>query len=94
MGKISKVLYQEIDHSRCAINTAGEFYYYSNLIGASDTFNSEYVNYEFNQIKLKNAILGDLINSKNMGECRVKIGSSVLGISSLKNKVILIADIA
>ena len=92
MGKISKVFYQEIETTECTVQGAGEFYFHFNLISSSDVFHKDYERFEQAQIDLKNKILGDIINSNEFRE-RPKVSSSVLTISSLKNKVILIADI-
>lgn len=91
MGKISKVFYTEIKPEECTVQEAGEFYYHFNLISAHEMFHDDYEKYEIGQIQLKNKTLGEAISQKGMVQ-RPKVGSSVLAISSVKNKVILIAD--
>lgn len=92
MGKISKVIYIEIKSTSCTVKEAGEFYYHFNLISSHDLFHVDYEKYELSQIDLKNKTLGSIIHSNELSE-RPKINSSILAISSLKNKVVLIADI-
>jgi hypothetical protein len=92
MGKISKVFYKEIDDTECTAQEAGEFYYHFNLISSHILFHKDYEKFELAQINLKNKTLGDIINDSGT-QVRPKVGSSILAISSLKNKVILIADI-
>ena len=62
MGKISKVVYQEIDGTECTVQEAGEFYYHFNLISSSDLFHKDYERFEQAQIDLKNKTLGSIIN--------------------------------
>ena len=91
MTKISKVYYEELDSNVCTVEEAGEFYYHFNLLDTNISF-QEYEKYELNQINLKNKIIGDAVkNNEIVG--RPRIDSSVLAISSLKNKVIVVADI-
>lgn len=89
MGKISKVFYAEIKPEACTVQEAGEFYYHFNLIGVHEMFHDPYEEYETNQIKLKNKSLGEIISQSDE---RPKVGSAILAISSVKNKVILMAD--
>lgn len=92
MGKISKVFYEEIKPESCTIKEAAEFYYHFNLVGSHEFFHKDYEDYELAQINLKNKILGDTV-ANNKEKERPKVGTSILAISSLKNKVIIIADI-
>lgn len=91
MGKISKIFYTEIKPEACTVQQAGEFYYHFNIVSIHTMFHDDYEEYEMNQIQLKNKTLGDAISQEKM-DGRPKVGSSVLAISSIKNKVILIAD--
>lgn len=92
MGKISKVFYKEVDPDTCSIKEAAEFYYYFNLIGSHEMFREDYEKYEISQAALKNKTIADAI--KVDGSERPVINSSVLAISSLKNKVVIVADIS
>lgn len=92
MGKINKVLYKEIDENLCTVNKAAEFYYHSNLLGVNDIFQNEYEKYEESQIKLKNKLLGNAIKNKEIDD-KPDVNSSMLAISSLKTKVIIISDL-
>ena len=92
MGKISKVFYEEIKPESCTVKEAAEFYYHFNLVASHESFHRGYEEYETNQINLKNKILGDVVASNKEKE-RPKVGSSILAISSLKQKVVLIADV-
>lgn len=92
MGRITEVFYKEIDPIITNVEDAGEFYYHSNLIGVNEIFHSDYEEYETNQIKLKNKIVGDAISN---GEIRsgVRPNSTTLALSSMKNKVVVLVDL-
>ncbi len=92
MGKISKVFYTEIRPEICTVKESAEFYYHFNLVASHESFLKGYEDYETNQINLKNKILGDVVANIE-GKERPKVGSSILAISSLKQKVVLIADV-
>lgn len=92
MEKISKVYYQELDDKVCTVQEAGEFYFHFNLIGSHTLFHEQYEKHELSQMNLKNKVIGEAIK-KNEIEGRPKVDSSILAISSLKNKVIIVADI-
>lgn len=91
MGKISKVFYQEVDPNICSIKEAAEFYYHFNLMGAHEMFLADYEKYEISQAALKNKTIADAI--KNNSE-RPLVNSSVIAISSLRDKVVIIANIS
>jgi hypothetical protein len=92
MGKISKVYYEEIKPEECTVKDAGEFYYHFNLVSSHTMFHDDYEKYEIGQMNLKNKIIGDVIN-REIIDGRPVVNTSILAISSLKNKVIIIADV-
>lgn len=91
MSKISEVFYKEIDAKKCSIEEAGTFYYYFNLLNIDERFHEGYENYELGQIKLRNEIIADAIKDGELPKFP-SMNSIILGISSMKNKVILISD--
>jgi hypothetical protein len=90
MGKISKVFYQEIDPKVCSTSQAGEYYCHSNLLGIHDQLNDDYENYEYQQLQLRNNVIGEAMNN---GIKDIKLNSAMIAVSSMKNKVVLLADI-
>lgn len=92
MGKISEVYYEEIDPNVCTLEEAGEFYYHFNLLGSNSMFHNDYEKYEARQIDIRNKAIGD---AKKCGDIKghSRIDSSILAISSLKNKVVIITNI-
>lgn len=92
MGKISKVFYKEIDNNVCSIDEAAKFYYHSNLIGIHEMFHNDYEEYELSQLNLKNKIIGDAIKNCEV-EGNINSNNTMMAISSLKDKVIIIAEI-
>jgi len=89
MSKITKVFYKELDAD---INSVGEFYFNYNMLSVHEMFHDEYEESEMKQINLRNQILGEEIRQGNI-DGRIKIDNSILAVSSLKNKVVLIVDI-
>ena len=89
MGKISEIYYREIDPTILSIYEAGKFYYYYNLIGVSEQFDKAYEEYETSQIQLKNIILNEEIKLGNI-KPSIRVNDSVLGISSIKDKVVIL----
>ena len=91
-SNISKVFYKEIDENIADINTAGEFYFNYNMLNVHEMFHADYEESEMKQINLRNQIIGEEIRQGNI-EGRIRVDNSILAVSSLKNKVILLADI-
>ena len=92
MGKISKVFYTEIEPEICNSEDAAKWNYYFNLVKYDKTFWDEYEKYEAEQIKVRNKIIGDAIRSGEIGGTP-KIYTTIFGISSKKNKAVLITEI-
>ena len=92
MGKISKVFYKEIDPNICSPIEAAKYHYHSNLIKYHEVFQNEYEIYEENHIKMRNTMIGNAISD---GEIigYPKITSTIFGISSKKNRAVLITEI-
>lgn len=87
--KISKVFYKELDTD---IREAGEFYFNYNMLPIHEMFHDAYEESETKQINLRNQILGEEIRAGNI-DGKVKVESTILAISSLKNKVIILTNI-
>jgi len=88
MAKIVEVYYEETDAN---VRESGEFYYYFNLIGMSESFNAKYEQHESDQIAIRNKTVAAAMDREELPN-RLKIQHSILAISSLKNKIALIAE--
>ena len=91
MGKISKVFYKEIDPELCNVNDAAKYHYLFNLIKYHEVFQDEYIKYEESQIHLRNTLIGDAVRSGEISN--PKLPSTIFGISSVKNKAVIITEI-
>lgn len=86
---ISKVYYEElgnIDSSEMS-----EFYFYYNHFQLSDDIARDYEEYETRQIKIRNKIIANAIK-QNQIPGRPNISSTLFGVSSIKNKPIIIVE--
>lgn len=92
MAKLSKVFYKEIDPNVCTVEEASKYHYLFNLINLHEMFQDEYLEYEENQIHLRNLLIGDAIKSGEINS-HPNISSTIFGISSIKNKAVLITEI-
>jgi hypothetical protein len=92
MGKISNIFYTEIDPEICSINDAAKYHYHFNLIKYHQMFQDEYERYETIQIKLRNTLIGNAIKSGEING-HPKLMSTIFGISSKKNKAVIITEI-
>ena len=91
MGKISEVFYKEIDPQLCDVNEAAKYHYHFNFLKYHKMFQDQYEIYEEKQIKLRNKIIGDAIHDHEIN--KPKLTSTIFGISSLKDKAVLITEI-
>lgn len=91
MGKISNVYYDEISSNECSILDAGEFYYHYNVIGIDPLFIPGYEEYEERQISLRNRIIGKAIENGEVNK-HPKMHTTVFGVSSLKNKAVILTE--
>ena len=92
MGKISKCFYHEIDERDCSVEHAAEFYFYSNMMTASDNYMKKYESYDTIQTKRKDALLGRYIHAEGLMD-KIHTNTATLAISTMKEKVILYADV-
>lgn len=92
MGKISEVLYCEIDPDKCSVLKASEYYYYLNLIGVDPRIHPEYEVYELGQMNLRNGVIGDYIRKNNLN-IHPKMNTCIFGVSSLRQRAVVIAEI-
>lgn len=91
MSKISKVFYTEIDPEVCNSEEAARYHYHFNLLKYHEMFQHEYEKYEEEQIHMRNKLIGDAIKSGEI--INPKLLTTIFGISSMKNKAILITEI-
>jgi len=92
MSKISEIYYEEINPSTITIQKAGEFYYHFNLVGVHSMFHDEYEKYEMDQLNIRNKVIGDAIKRGDI-KGSIRTDKSMIAISSLKNKVVMIAEL-
>lgn len=90
MSKIKNVFYTEIDEKDCSLEQSGEFYYHFNMMNLNDSFRDAYEEYEEKQLELRNSIIGN--NISNMRRHPI-INSTIFGISSIKDKTILVVEL-
>lgn len=91
MGKISEIYYEEIDPKICTTIEAAEFYYLFNMLDIDEDIHKEYEDHEIKQLEIRNKLIGDAIR-KNKLPRNPKLNTSILGISSLRDQVILLAE--
>lgn len=89
MTNISKVYYEELNG--VDINEMGEFYFHYNHHNLTDKMRKDYENYEESQINLRNKIISDAI-SNNLIPSHPILSSVLFGVSSIKNKPIIIVE--
>ena len=92
MGKITRVYYDEVDSNIVDVHEAGEFYYHSNLIGVHEMFHDDYEAYEIRQFELRNQLIANAIENQ-MVDKTIRLTTSMLALSSMKNKVVIMADL-
>lgn len=88
MAKITKILYERINSNIFSEYDVGLNYFYQNAIGVNDDIDNEFISYEEKQIKMKNYILG--CAKKEYG-INPESKSTMIGLSSLSNNVILVS---
>lgn len=91
MGKISKVYFRPITPEECSVEKAGEYYYMFNLLGAHEMFHDAYEKHEEEQLKLKNAIIKEALESGELPS-HPKLNTTLLGISSINDREILVVE--
>ena len=91
MGRICPVFYKEIDPQICSAMDAAEYHFYANVIGLHPMFNEAYENYELGQMNIRNRVLGDAV--KNGSIKNLRMDSTIYGVSSLRGRAIVIAEI-
>ena len=87
---IKKVLYVKIPKEECSTIKAGEFYYHYNLLDLNEDFIKDYEEYEYDQAILKNKIIAKEAKKENV---HPDINASILGLSSIKDQVVVICPI-
>lgn len=87
---IKKVLYTKIPNEEYSTTKAGEFYYHYNLLNLNEDFARGYEEYEYDQTILKNKIIAKEAKKENI---HPDINSSILGLSSIKDRVVVICPI-
>lgn len=91
MGKISNVFYTTIPEEKCSLIEAGSFYFYYNLMNISPEIIADYERYEEHQMILRNDTLGEAFSNGNIPR-HPKVDTSIFGISTLKNRPILVTE--
>ena len=88
---ITEVLYKEIESNVCDPIKVGEFYYYYNLLGMNDDIYCGYEDHERKQLNIRNNIIKEIIQNNETPRHPI-VSSTILGLSSLKDNVILIVE--
>ena len=89
MSKITEVFYLPIDEM--SSKEAAAFYYHYNLINVSEVFHEDYMRYEEKQFAIRNKLLGNAYKNNELPRHPI-VNSTIFGISSLKNKPVLITE--
>ena len=90
MGKISEVVYEEINPEEYSKEDIGEYYYLFNMLDASSSIYYEVEKYNSNKIELRNKIVK---NIKDKFNGNISPRSSIFGFSSIKDKAIMIVNV-
>lgn len=90
-SKITEVFYYEIPLGTYPIEKASKYNFFSNVIGMHPMFDKRYEDYEMEQMKMKNKIIGDAVKNKEISN--PKVSSTIFGISSVCNRAIIITEI-
>lgn len=80
---IKEVIYKELD---IPISKLNDFYFYSNISKVSNHFLEEQENFEIKQNEIKNKEIKKLFPDHR----KIDLNSLIFGISSIKNKSVLI----
>ena len=80
---IKEVIYKELD---IPVNELNDFYFYNNISKVSNYFLEEQENFEIKQNKIKNKEIKKLFPDHR----KVDLNSLIFGISSIKNKAVMI----
>ena len=87
---ITKVLYERINPALYSEYDAGLNYFYINALGINESIQKEFSEYEEKQLKMRNSVIG---SAKNEFNVHPKVQSSLIGLSSLCDNAILMADL-
>lgn len=86
---ISRVYYEELGNIDPF--EMSEFYFFYNHYGLSDDIAKDYEEYETNQIQMRNRIIANAIK-QNQLPSRPKMDTVLFGVSSIKNKSMILAE--
>ncbi|MCM1439776.1 MAG: hypothetical protein NC131_11345 [Roseburia sp.] len=92
MSNIKKIYYSKIPESEITPGAMSDYYYLANMSGVHADIREEFVDHETRSVQLRNRLLGEAIRNANCPKS-IDLNSSTLGISSIQNAVILMADI-
>lgn len=83
---ITNVFYKDIYND---IDEVAKYFFYANFAGT--IFDEEYAKYEEDQIKYRNSLIGNAMINGTAPD-HVNMNSVIYGLSSLKNKTVLIVE--
>lgn len=92
MGKISNVIYTDVDPRDYDTQESSEFYWYQNMMGLDNKIDEEYLNYESKQLRTRNRLIRDIIKNENP-YYRPNMSNVIFGSSSVRKKVIIVAEV-
>lgn len=90
MGRISKVIYALLDPSIYTVDDANDIYWYQNMMGLNKMTDEDYIEYQTEQLKVRNAVMLRLMIHNN---ARPKVSSVIFGPSMVDNKVMICAEV-
>lgn len=91
MGKISNVYYNEVDPKKFNVKDAADLYFYQGFLDTSKDIAEKYCRLEESQMQVRSSILGAAIRSGEIPKIP-DVHTATIGVSSLKNSVVLIVN--
>lgn len=87
MGKISEVLYQEINPDEYSVGDAGSMFYDYNLLGIDPMFQEGYEEDEIKSNDIRNKVIREHVDGG-----RIVPNSALISISSMRNRAVFIGE--
>ena len=91
MGKISEVLYGDVNPIIYDNKQAAEYYFYNNTMTLNEKFQSMYEEYERRHIKMRSRSIKTLMDLNQVNN--VCINNSIFGTSVLKGHLVIVCEL-
>lgn len=90
MAKISNVIYEIVNPAVYDTYEANKFYWYHNLLGLNEAIDNEYVEYQEQQINVRNNVVKQIQDDNP--NIKLVLNNSIFGTSSRSKNVVMIAE--